>query len=77
MMQGTPRTFVGSTMFLLEGAVCVHVADDVRSRVRAMPGVSACELDVPAGVLLVTAAAPVDRSDVLDVLRTTGCPVRA
>ena len=77
MMPGTPRTFVGPTLFTLDGAVCVHVADAVRARICAMPGISACELDTPAGVLLVTAEAPVDRSDILDVLRTTGCPVRA
>jgi hypothetical protein len=77
MMRGTPRTFVGPTVFALDGAVCVHIADAVRSRVTAMPGISACELDSAAGVLLVTAEAPVDRSDVLDVLRTTGCPVHS
>lgn len=77
MMRGTPRTFVGPTLFALEGAVCVHVADAVRTRLDAMPGISGCELDIAAGVLLVTANAPVDRADVLDVLRTTGCPVRA
>ncbi|HEU5037313.1 MAG TPA: hypothetical protein VFT70_09925 [Nocardioides sp.] len=55
----------------------MHVADAVRTRLDAMPGISGCELDIAAGVLLVTANAPVDRADVLDVLRTTGCPVRA
>jgi hypothetical protein len=77
MMRGTPRTFVGPTLFTLERTVCVHVADDVRTRIGAMPGISACELDIPARMLLVTAEAPVDRADVLDVLRTTGCPVHA
>jgi hypothetical protein len=77
MMQGTPRTFVGPTSFLLERDVCDHIAEAVRTRIRAMPGISACGLDDRAGVLLVTARAPVDRSDVLDVLRATGCPVRA
>jgi hypothetical protein len=77
LMRGTPRTFVGPTVFRLEGAVCVHVAHAVRSRIGAMPGVDACEIDNHAGVLLVTAGAPVDRSEVLDVLRGTGCPVRS
>jgi hypothetical protein len=77
MMRGTPRTFVGPTVFTLEGAVCVHVADDVRTRIGAMSGIGACELDIPSGVLLLTAEAPVDRSDILDLLHTTGCPVRA
>jgi hypothetical protein len=77
MMQGTPRTFVGPTVFTLEGAVCGHVADDVRTRIGAISGIRGCEFDIPAGVLLLTAEAPVDRSDILDVLRITGCPVRA
>jgi hypothetical protein len=77
MMRGTPRTFVGPTLFKLDGAVCVHVTDAVRARIGTMPGIRAFEFDIPAGVLVVTADAPVDRSDVLDVLRTTGCPVRA
>jgi hypothetical protein len=77
MMRDTPRTFVGPTVFTLDGTVCVHIADDVRTRIGAMPGISGCELDIPARLLLVTAEAPVDRAEVLDVLRTTGCPVRA
>ena len=77
MMRGTPRTFVGPTLIRLEGAVCVHVAEAVRSRIGAMPGVRACEIDNRAGVLLVTVEAPVDRSEVLDALRVTGCPARA
>lgn len=76
-MRGTPRTFVGPTLFVLDGAVCLHVADAVRAGVDAMPGISGCELDLAAGVLLVTADAPVDRSEVLELLRTSGCPVRA
>jgi hypothetical protein len=76
MMRQTPRTFIGSTLLSLDGGVCVHVADAVRSRLRGIPGISACELDVPAGTLLVTADAPVDRADVLDALRSTGCAAR-
>ncbi|GAA1931365.1 copper chaperone CopZ [Marmoricola bigeumensis] len=77
MMRGTPRTFVGPTVFTLEDAVCVHVVDAVRSQLGAIPGVRACELDVSAGVLVVTAESPVDRSTVLDVLHAAGCAVRA
>lgn len=77
MMRGTPRTFVGSTVFTLEDSVCVDVADAVRSRLEALPGVRACEFDVSARVLIVTAESPVDRSTILDVLRATGCAVRA
>jgi hypothetical protein len=77
MMRGTPRTFVGPTLFRLDGTICVHVADTVRSRLAAMPGVRACEIDHRAGLVLVTAEAPVDRAELLDLLRVTGCPVRA
>jgi hypothetical protein len=77
MMRGTPRTFVGPTLFRLEGPVCVHVAEAVRSRIGAMPEVSACEIDNRAGLLVVTVDTPVDRADVLDVLCLTGCPILA
>ncbi len=77
MMRGTPRTFVGRDLFLLQGRICAHIADAVRTRISQIPGISACELDIPAGVLVVTAQTPVDRADVLTVLHATGCPVRA
>ncbi len=77
MMQGTPRTFVGPTVFLLRGRICRHVADAVRTRVAAIPGIGTCELDVHARVLVVTARDPVDRADVLAVLHAAGCPVHA
>lgn len=77
MMRGTPRTFVGPTVFTVDGTFCIHIADDVRTRIGAMTGISGVELDIPARILIVTAEAPVDRAEILDVLRTTGCPVRA
>lgn len=76
-MRDTPRTFVGSVVFLLDGPVCGHVTHAVHAALGRLPGISRCELDADAGALVVTAAAPVDRADVVAVLDRLGCPVRA
>jgi hypothetical protein len=76
MMRNTPRTFVGSVVFLLERPVCVHITDAVHAEVGRLPGVSRCELDVVGGTLVVTAETPVDRTDVVEVLDRLGCDVR-
>ncbi|GAA1958756.1 hypothetical protein GCM10009798_18000 [Nocardioides panacihumi] len=76
-MRDTPRTFVGSVVFLLDGPVCCHITDAVHGHVGRLPGVSRCALDVAAGTLLVTAEEPVDRTDVIAVLDRVGCRVRS
>jgi hypothetical protein len=76
MMRDTPRTFVGPVAFLLDGPVCRHLADDVRARLGELPGIDRCDLDVAAGTLLVTAGAPVDRTEVVAVLDRLGCRIR-
>lgn len=76
MMRNTPRTFVGTVVFLLDGPVCPHITDAVHSRVRALRGISRCELDVAGGTLVVTAETPVDRADVVEILDGAGCQVR-
>lgn len=76
MMRNTPRTFVGSVVFLLDGPVCAHLTDAVHAQIRRLPGISRCELDAAAGTLVVTAEAPVDRTDVVEVLDRLGCQVR-
>ena len=77
MMRDTPRTFVGSVVFLLDGPVCAHITSAVHGEVGRLPGVSRCILDAAAGTLLVTALEPVDRTDVMAVLDSVGCRVRA
>ena len=74
MMRDTPRTFVGSVVFSLDGPVCSHITNAVHAEVGQLPGVSRCILD-PAGTLLVTAQDPVDRTDVIAVLDRVGCRV--
>jgi copper chaperone CopZ len=76
MMRNTPRTFVGSVVFLLDGPVCGHVTDAVHAALQRLPGIGSCRLDVRAGTLVVTAEAPVDRADVVEVLDRLGCAVR-
>ena len=75
MMRDTPRTFVGSVVFSLNGPVCAHITEAVHTEVGQIPGVSRCILDPEAGTLLVTAQEPVDRTDVLAVLDRVGCRV--
>lgn len=77
MMRDTPRTFVGSVVFLLDGPVCCHITDAVHDQIGQIPGIGRCVLDADAGTVLVTAAAPVDRTDVVAVLDRLGCRVRA
>jgi hypothetical protein len=75
MMRDTPRTFVGSVVFLLESPVPAEVADLVCADLSRLPGISRCDLDAAAGSLLVSAEAPIDRSDILEVLDRLGCRV--
>ncbi|GAA3801232.1 hypothetical protein [Nocardioides panacisoli] len=75
MMRSTPRTFVGSVVFSLNGPVCAHITDAVHAEVGQLPGVSRCVLDPAARTLLVSAREPVDRADVVAVLDRVGCPV--
>ncbi|HEU5039004.1 MAG TPA: heavy metal-associated domain-containing protein [Nocardioides sp.] len=75
-MRDTPRTFVGSVVFLLQGPVCRHLVEEVPAAIRQLPGISRCRLDVAEATLTVTAESPVDRTDVVAVLDRLGCPVR-
>lgn len=77
MMRETPRTFVGSVVFVLEESVGPRTSEQVRAAVAQLPGITLCELDPAAGSMLVTAERPVDRTDVIAVLDRFGCRVRA
>jgi hypothetical protein len=76
VLSGTPRTFVGAVTLRLRGPVCHHVADEVVAGLERLAGVRVADLDVGAGILVVTAARPVDRADVVDALGRLGCHVR-
>ena len=72
MMRHTPRTFVGTTTFEVTGMACGHCADALAGAVRALPGITAVAVELASGVVTVTAAEPVDRTDVADAIDTTG-----
>lgn len=75
MMRNTPRTFVGTVVFVFEGPASTGISEAVHARVRALPGIGRCELDTATGTLVVTAESPVDRGDVLEILDAFGCRV--
>jgi len=77
MMRDTPRTFVGPVVLHLRGRVCAHVAREACGMVEALDGVSHCEVDLASGTVLVTAAQPVDRTDVVAALDRAGCRVHS
>jgi len=75
-MRNTPRTFVGSVVLSIDGPVSEDVIDVVHAELGLVAGISRCELDSAAGTLVVTATAPVDRTDVVEVLDRLGCRIR-
>jgi len=75
MMRNTPRAFVGTVMFRLEDPPDVGVCEEVERHVGTLPGVSFCDVDEAAGLLIVTAREPVERAEVLAVLDRLDCRV--
>jgi hypothetical protein len=73
MMPGTPRTFVGPAVLLLEAPLPTGQAEQLTTALLGLPGIDRCDLDAGTGTLVVTAVAPVDRADVVDVLDRLGC----
>jgi hypothetical protein len=78
MMRDTPRTFVGTVAFRLDGPIQPAVVGAALSvGLELVPGVQVAELDVAAGILVVIAERPADRGDVVAALSRLGCPVSA
>jgi hypothetical protein len=76
MMRGTPRTFVGPVVFLLDGPVHALVVERLRVGLLRLPGIGSLDVDTAGGTLVVTAVAPTDRTEVVGVLDRVGCRVR-
>jgi copper chaperone CopZ len=72
-MTNTPRTFVGTTTFRVEGMSCDHCVRAVTAEISAVPGVREVAVDLAGGLATVTAAAPVDRADVAAAVDEAGC----
>jgi hypothetical protein len=75
MMRDTPRTFIGTVAFRFEEPPRASASQFVEGLVNDLPGVSLCDYDEGAGLVLVTASEPVERADVLALLRRLGCRV--
>ena len=76
MMRNTPRTFVGSVVFSIDGPLSDEAIDAVHGELSRVTGISRCEVDNAAGTLVVTAHAAADRTDVVEILDRLGCRIR-
>jgi copper chaperone CopZ len=72
MLFGTPRTFVGSTTFTVNGMTCAHCERAITHEISAVDGVESVTVDVASGTVTVTAAQPVDRADIAAAIDEAG-----
>ena len=72
MLFGTPRTFVGSTTFTVNGMTCAHCERAITQEISAVDGVESVTVDVASGTVTVTAAKPVDRADIAAAIDEAG-----
>lgn len=75
MLPGTPRTFIGSTTFIVRGLVDDASRSAVVESVSGVDGVDAVTVDLESGVITVRAARPVDRADVATAAQAAGFSV--
>lgn len=72
MLSSTPRTFIGSTTFTVNGMTCSHCERAVTAEISAVPGVDSVRIDLPTGTVTVTASQPVDRADIAAAVDEAG-----
>ena len=72
MLSNTPRTFIGSTTFTVNGMTCSHCEHAITQEICAVPGVDAVRIDLPSGTVTVTASQPVDRADIAAAVDEAG-----
>ena len=70
-------TFVGTETFHVQGMTCDHCRHAVTSEISSVPGVESVAVDLPNGTVTVTAAAPVDRSDIAAAVDEAGYTLNA
>lgn len=75
MLSSTPRTFVGSTTFRVDGMTCGHCERAITTHVGGVVGVDHVEVDLSTGTVTVQAGAPVDRSDITAAVQDAGYAV--
>jgi len=72
MLFGTPRTFVGSTTFTVNGMTSAHCERAITQEISAVDGVASVTVDVTSGTVTVTATQPVDRADIAAAVDEAG-----
>jgi copper chaperone CopZ len=72
MLSGTPRTFIGSTTFQVNGMTCAHCQRAVSEEIAAVAGVESVTVDLASGTVTVTADRPVDRADIAAAVDEAG-----
>src|SRR3954471_2173298 len=72
MLSGTPRTFIGSTTFQVNGMTCAHCQRAVSEEIAAVDGVASVTVDLASGTVTVTADRPVDRADIAAAVDEAG-----
>jgi copper chaperone CopZ len=72
MMSNTPRTFVGTTTFRVDGMSCGHCERAVTEEIGQVAGVQRVDVDLPGGMVTVVAVGPVDRADIAAAVDEAG-----
>jgi copper chaperone CopZ len=72
MFDNTPRTFIGATTFQVTGMTCGHCQRAVTEEISRIPGIRGVTVDLATGSVTVTAAQPVDRTDVAHAVDEAG-----
>jgi copper ion binding protein len=64
MMTNTPRTFVGTTTFQVQGMTCGHCERAITQEIGRVAGVRSVVVDRPTGTVTVSVDTAVDRADI-------------
>jgi copper ion binding protein len=72
MMTSTPRTFVGTTTFQVQGMTCGHCERAITQEIARVPGVRSVVVDLPAGAVTVSVDTAVDRADIAAAVDEAG-----
>lgn len=76
MFNNTPRTFLGTTTFHVDGMTCQRCKLAVTDEISRVDGVGMVTVDVATGTVPVLADRPVDRVDVAGAVEKAGYVLR-
>jgi copper chaperone CopZ len=72
MMTNTPRTFVGTTTFQVQGMTCGHCERAITQEIGRVAGVRSVVVDRPTGTVTVSVDIAVDRADIAAAVDEAG-----